>query len=207
VAKNTIAPRPRKRRAPVVVEPAPSWPGRVWEAYRGLDLCDCTFVGYLISDAADPHRPIALLPTWSAESRAGNRTGKPYDRLDAFTFARRVAERPEVLDQEVPADYFVRDLRPFCRPDSIVPFPAELYALRLGYVDAGGFDTFAISPFCRFRFARMVAAFCGLAFSPEEVRDHPAVSVMLQRPREDPRDEGGPFVSAPVLVTPSEIPL
>ena len=173
-------------------------PGRVWEAYHSTDPVTHEFVGYLVTDRDDPHRPLALVLT--------SFCGKPGDaRLNQL--ALRTARRLAVAPFKIATTFAARDLRMFCRLDTPMPFPAEMYGWRLGPVGGGGFDVFPFAPFCRFRFAKQVAAWCRLAFTPGEVRDHPDAYVTLRRPREDPRDEGGPFIDSPVVIPAADYPL
>ena len=165
-------------------------PGRVWEAYHihGSGL-DASFYGYLVSDAADPHRPLAIVlpPLGSAKG-------------EALDFARRVAERTELIDRGMTANTMVRDLRPFCRTDSMLPCPADLYRLRLSYL-GGDFDTFPFFPFCRFRLARMIAELVRQTWTAKERKEMPEVTVELTEAG------GGSSEAVQIAIPLSEIPL
>ena len=168
-------------------------PGRVWEAYHSTDPVSHDFVGYLVTDADDPHRPLALVLTTFC--------GKPSDPRklnNALRTARRLAAAPS----KIGTTFAARDLRMYCRLDTPMPFPAELYGWRLGPVGGGGFDVFPFAPFCRFRFARMVAAFVQMEFTPEQMEKCPGVSIDITE-----GGDCGSYYSSSIQIPASQIPL
>jgi hypothetical protein len=166
-APTAAAPEPRLTRRPAHGRSArdrQAWPGQVWEVYDGGGM---TFRGYLVTARGDVNRLVAWSPMELVYEDAAEEAAERGEMLRA---AQQIARDPAYAGR----CGLAADLRDYGWQDTPRPLPAEVYGWYCGPVGGGPWKAdVRPMPYCRYRFAALLAQHNDLHFSAAERAAYP----------------------------------